>query len=215
VQKSPLVLEIGTSAFTGWLQHILLSAISRQIVNADVNKMTDVKHVSIVEGSREGDFLCQRCAEGATIDDAASEFYEGTREDGKATLRHKDEGTGSSRLSSVIRWADTLPDLGHMEASAAAGCQLCRLVRTAVLRRNIARQGPVNVLCAYVWGGNRDKYDVENDLDDGLVYLRCEVFSQTPKIEKLAYIVFLIETKDGGQTDAWNLTQSSADFDAL
>lgn len=151
----------------------------------------------IVSGTYGGDNLCQNCADGASIDDSISEFYQGLTEYGEPTLRHKSEGKGSVRLPSIIKWTDTLPDYPDMESSATVGCQLCGLVRGALLRRGLSGRAAVDILCAYVWDGNGDKFDVENEHDEGLVYMRCEVFGTEPKIQRLAYIVFLVETEDG------------------
>ncbi|KAK4160393.1 hypothetical protein QBC43DRAFT_303797 [Cladorrhinum sp. PSN259] len=160
--------------------------------------------IDILPGTYGGDSLCQKCAEAATIDGSSSElYYEGVHkdEDGKPTLRHKNEGKRSLMLpSSIIQWIDVLPDYPDMEASARTGCRLCGLVRDALLRRDIHvanERRRVRILCGYVWGGDRAYYDPHNDLDDGLVYMRCEVVgdgeSQADK-ERLAWIVFPAET---------------------
>ncbi|KAK1760036.1 Neutral/alkaline non-lysosomal ceramidase [Echria macrotheca] len=157
--------------------------------------------MSTIQGVEYGDTLCQRCFDGATIDDSIDDFHEGTNEDEKPTLRHRQEGSGSIRLTSVINWTDTLPDFPNMKETATAGCQLCGLVRRALLRRDLDNRGPVEVLGAYIWDGNGGKFDVESELDEGLVYLRCEVFSREPKIERIAYVVFLVETEDENLAD--------------
>jgi hypothetical protein len=48
----------------------------------------------------------------------------------------------------------------------------------------------------YIWDGNGDRFDPESEQDEGLVYMRCEVFVREPR-ERLAYIVFLVEIEDG------------------
>ncbi|EFW99759.1 tol-like protein [Grosmannia clavigera kw1407] len=143
--------------------------------------------------------LCDRCARGAIIQDDTDEFREDINEDGTPTLHHAHEdGNKSIRLRSVLRWDDDAPEFPAMLQSATGeqgkeGCRLCRLVHQALKRRRLNHRGPTTIMAAYVWGGNRDRY-LSSYSDDGLVYMRCEVFSKTPPA--LAYIVFGVQVAD-------------------
>ncbi|KAI8676332.1 HET domain-containing protein [Fusarium sp. Ph1] len=101
------------------------------------------------------------------------------------------------------RWNDELPDLPTMAEAADVGCQLCQLLREAILRKGVSFEGPIQVMAGYVWGASRSYLETK---DDGLVAWRCEVYAERGEGYLISLVDFNVETRNSkyfGPFYAW------------
>jgi len=117
--------------------------------------------------------LCGSCAKNAPLQD--------------------DNEYGSGQNGSVS-WDDICPDYLSLEASSQAGCDLCGVLRKALLRRNIVYEGVVRIKGRYEYEFNDPKQG-DTLVGHWLAHFQCQVMDLEGN--KLAAIMFSMSSGDG------------------
>ncbi|KAH8892517.1 HET-domain-containing protein [Thozetella sp. PMI_491] len=114
---------------------------------------------------------------------------------GDETPSHTSASTGSGlsedeSFPSQIEWHDTANDYPSLNASSQAGCEWCKMLREALLRRKIPHQGPVIIRGSYIYRPTSDHSDseIEDEQDLDLTCFQCQVLDEQEY--ELAFVVF-------------------------
>ncbi|KAK6822544.1 heterokaryon incompatibility [Apiospora arundinis] len=123
--------------------------------------------------------LCEACARNVPLQD--------------------DNKYGTSQHGPIV-WDDTCPDYPTLETSARDGCDMCEMLREALLRRNINYKGGVKIKGRYCYTFHRPDGGYDYVQGGELAYFQCRLTDNEGG--ELAAIMFSM-TSDNNQICGW------------
>ncbi|KAK8007448.1 hypothetical protein PG989_001438 [Apiospora arundinis] len=123
--------------------------------------------------------LCEACARNVPLQD--------------------DNKYGTSQHGPIV-WDDTCPDYPTLETSARDGCDMCEMLREALLRRNINYKGGVKIKGRYCYTFHRPDGGYNYVQGGELAYFQCRLTDNEGG--ELAAIMFSM-TSDNNQICGW------------